>query len=259
VKVFNDYADFYDFFYQEKPYKQESEYIHSLLQEKAPGAKTIIEFGSGSGKHALHLAELGYTIQGIDQSQRMVDRAKKLVEITSTSKVSFTQGDIGKKKLRGKFDAGIALFHVMSYQTQTLDFLKTLKNMANHLKPGGVFIFDTWYGPAVLSDPPTPRGKKFNSPEYEILRFSQPELLINENQVNVHYELWVKNRKSLSVSTIRETHSMRYFFKPEMEMLLAIAGFSLLDSEEFLSRRPLSEKTWGSLWIARKNGDPLQN
>ena len=36
----------------------------------------------------------------------------------------------------------------------------TFKTVNKHLKNGGIFIFDFWYGPAVLRDLPTKRVKK---------------------------------------------------------------------------------------------------
>ena len=42
----------------------------------------------------------------------------------------------------------------MNYLTETSDMKTGFANAVRRLKPGGLFIFDTWYGPAVLSDLP---------------------------------------------------------------------------------------------------------
>ena len=252
MKVFEDYADFYDLLYQDKPYQKESEFIHSCIQGHFPGAKSILEFGSGSGKHAHFLAQLGYRVLGIDQSKKMVARAKKMIGNRLESHLSFVQGDIRHKNVPEKFDIGISLFHVMSYQTKNQDFLSTLKNMADHLNPGGLFIFDTWYGPAALSSPPTFRGKKFEDDYFEVFRFSQPQIQPNENRVDVLYNLWVRNKMNSTLQTIEEVHSLRYFFKPEIELFLETSGFTLKRAEEFFTRKDLGTDTWGSLWLAQK-------
>ena len=45
---------------------------------------------------------------------------------------------------------------------------------AKHLKPNGVFIFDFWYGPGVLTDPPVVRLKRLENEEIEVLRIAEP-------------------------------------------------------------------------------------
>ena len=39
------------------------------------------------------------------------------------------------------------------------------KTAAKHLKQNGVFIFDFWYGPGVLTDPPALRQKRLENNE----------------------------------------------------------------------------------------------
>ena len=57
-------------------------------------------------------------------------------------------------RLAGTFDAVIALFHVVSYQTTEHDLRATFATAARHLNPGGVLLFDVWHGPAVLAQQP---------------------------------------------------------------------------------------------------------
>jgi hypothetical protein len=45
---------------------------------------------------------------------------------------------------------------------------------------------------------------------------------------------------------------MRYFFKPEIELLLTKYGFELLHSEEWMTGKPLGFDTWGACWILKK-------
>jgi hypothetical protein len=42
-----------------------------------------------------------------------------------------------------------------------------LGSVRRDLEPGGVFVFDTWYGPAVLSNPPQPRLREAHTPPVE--------------------------------------------------------------------------------------------
>ena len=46
--------------YKEQPYAQEVAYITKVLRKHAPGAKSLIELGCGSGVHAAYLAQEGF-------------------------------------------------------------------------------------------------------------------------------------------------------------------------------------------------------
>jgi hypothetical protein len=50
----------------------------------------------------------------------------------------------------------------------------------------------------------------------------------------------------------RETHRMRYFFKPELDRAAAGAGLRIVAAEEWMSGRPLDEKVWSAFFIARR-------
>lgn len=71
--------------------------------------------------------------------------------------MKFYRGNITEFRLNKKFDTVLALFHVMSYQVGNNDIINVLKNTSEHLERGGVFIFDCWYGQAVLTDRPSVR------------------------------------------------------------------------------------------------------
>ena len=61
---------------------------------------------------------------------------------------------------------------------------------AAHLKAGGVFVFDFWYGPGVLTDPPVERVKHLEDGVIQVTRTAKPTLRPNENIVDVHYQVW---------------------------------------------------------------------
>jgi SAM-dependent methyltransferase len=72
-----------------------------------------------------------------------------------------------------QFDAVVALFHVISYQT---DFAVALDTAARHLKTGGLFLFDVWHGPAVLFQRPSAREKIAIDGSRRVVRKATPEL-----------------------------------------------------------------------------------
>ena len=70
--IFCDYGRYYDALYPEKNYDAEVSHVSSLIETHAVGARDILEFGSGTGKHGRRLADPGYRVQGIERSATML-------------------------------------------------------------------------------------------------------------------------------------------------------------------------------------------
>ncbi|HOE34023.1 MAG TPA: class I SAM-dependent methyltransferase, partial [Smithella sp.] len=119
AEVFSDYAPYYDLLYRDKDYKAEAEYVANLIREFHPATRNILELGSGTGIHANLLAEMGFSVHGIERSQEMYTRSLDLVDKQNSQygRPTFTHGDIREIRLNKSFDAVISLFHVISYQT----------------------------------------------------------------------------------------------------------------------------------------------
>ena len=66
MEVFQDYALYYNAFYQDKNYMAEARQVDILLKKYGNGAGQIINFGCGTGKHDIELSKMGYCCKGID-------------------------------------------------------------------------------------------------------------------------------------------------------------------------------------------------
>jgi SAM-dependent methyltransferase len=251
--VFSDYARYYDLLYRDKDYAAEAEYVAGLIRKFHPSARSILELGSGTGIHASLLAEKGFTLHGIERSPEMLARSQALTENMGAGhgRLTFSPGDIREIRLKKRFDAVIALFHVISYQTTNEDVTATFETARHHLNPGGVFIFDVWYGPAVLTERPEVRIKRMADDQTEITRLAEPVLHPNENRVDVHYQVFVRGLATQSVAELKETHTMRYFFKPEIDRIADQRGFQCQHAEEWLSGKAIGCDTWGVCFVLK--------
>ena len=156
---FKEYSNYYDLLYKDKDYIIEIEYLNKIIASLFEKNISILDIGCGTGIHANLLREKGHTVHGMDISEDMLENAK-----TNFCKdIDFTLGDIRDFKINKKFDLISSLFHVMSYQTTNQDLENSFKAINDHLNPNGYFIFDCWYGPAVINDKPIVRVKKFNN------------------------------------------------------------------------------------------------
>jgi SAM-dependent methyltransferase len=245
-RVFDTYSHYYDLLYKDKNYFEESEYIKNLLSNNGMINGDILEFGSGTGKHGILLSKYGYKVHGIEKSPKMIAKAKKKDGFT------FQQGDITSINLNKEYDAVVALFHVISYQTTNEKLQMVFANAAKHLKKEGLFIFDFWFSPAIYKQVPSVRIKRMRDEEVEITRVAEPKMYNNENKVEVKYTIFAKNLKNNHIETFEEVHPMRHFSLSEFEILAAKYGFNCIQTEEFLTRKKVSENTWGVCMALRK-------
>ena len=253
MRAFELYAQYYDETYSDKDYVSEAKFVDRLLQEFQPGAKSILDLGCGTGTHAFRLAEMGYTVQGVDNSPSMIEvaeRRREQLPVEVQQRVAFTQADIRRASLPDRYDAVISLFHVFSYQITDDDVRLSLNTASRHLTAGGVFLFDFWYGPAVLRSPPQTRVKRIESEKLKIVRVTEPTLQPNENVVDVEFLFFVMG-KDIKFREFWETHRMRYFFLPELESFLDDAGFTPRHKLEWLTGKVPSTSSWSVYVLAQ--------
>jgi len=254
LSVFAAYSRYYDLLYRDKDYAGEARYVFGLLERHAPGAKRVVEIGCGTGGHARELARLGLDVHGVDMSAGMLESAEsKRASLPPdvAARIRFTEGDARTVRLGERADAVISLFHVMSYQTSNADIEAAFATARDHLGEGGVFIFDCWYGPAVLTDRPAVRVKRLEDLDTSVTRVAEPVLNTEENTVEVNYTVLVHDRKTAVDETLRETHRMRYLFAPEIDLLLASNGMSLVASHEWMSDSSPGINSWSACFVAR--------
>lgn len=252
--AFEEYAEYYDLFYRDKNYKSETDYVNSLIKQYCPGAKIILDLGCGTGRHDFHLVEKGYSVVGVDSSKNMLKVARNNMVKLNASKnnISFYSGDIRDFQSNKKFDVVLSLFHVMSYQITNDDLQKVFGTAAYHLKQNGIFIFDCWYGPGVLTDPPGISIKKMESGNYSYTRIGESIMHLNKNRVDVDYTVLIINKTSKKVKEIHECHSMRYLFQPEIESFIKNSNLELIASKKFMEEGQPGIADWNVCFIAKR-------
>ena len=258
MPVFNSlYASAYDLLYADKDYTGEAAFIQKLVKSHAPQARRLLDLGSGTGRHGMELMGLGYDVVGVELSAEMLAKAQLALDGMASADSGpalpeFHQGDIRHARLGSTFDVVTALFHVVSYQTTNEDLKAAMRTAAAHLPTNGIFIFDYWYGPAVLTEKPSVKIKRLQGKDVELVRIAEPTIRLNENLVEVDYEVFVSNSKGENYQSFTEHHEMRYLFLPEIQALADAEGWAVLDSGEWLTGAPPSERTWGVYTVLRK-------
>jgi len=252
--VFGRYASAYDVLYADKDYDVECSFLQDIFQLYGRGEiRRILDLGCGTGNHAVRLAERGYYVHGIDRSGEMLRIARIKAENSLVrNRLRFDQGNIQQISLGISFDAVICMFAVISYQTSDHALVSTFKTARNHLNNGGLFVADFWYGPAVLRQRPAKRVKEVTCEHETIVRYAHPVMDTKDNIVHVHYG-FEKAYGAKKLEDYKERHSMRYFFKPEIEHFLSRTGLTM---KRFCSfgdiHKDADDTTWNAMVIARK-------
>lgn len=242
-----DYAAAYDALYQDKDYAAECDLLERLFADYAGDARRVLDLGCGTGGHAIPLAERGYSVVGVDRSIDMLQRAR---ERHTTAR--FEHADITSFELGETFDVVLFMFAVLGYLTDTRSIQAALSAARRHVRSDGLLVGDVWYGPAVLAQRPSERVKVIDTlTSGQIIRAASGALDMRREVCTVSYRVWRIEQGRVCAEVI-EHHAMRYFFEPELELLLAGAGFELLRIGGFpdIAQEP-SEQTWNVAFVAR--------
>jgi SAM-dependent methyltransferase len=250
------YACIFDFLYWDKDYEKECTILEGVFRTSGVHPHSILDLGCGTGNHALLLAQRGYAVTGIDQSDAMIEIAtRKAHDIRANTE--FIKGEIAHLRDDRKYDAVISMFAVMSYQLTDEEVVDVFHAVQRTLVPGGIFIFDCWHGPAVQTEKPSIRKKELETDDgTKILRLAEPEMDVHRHLVHVHYTFDVV--KDGRFEKTSETHTMRFFFPENLQRQLETAGFERIRFYPFPEiNNSLSERDWNMMVVSRKSAFSL--
>lgn len=139
--LFANYARQYD----DECYTQgtlgEVEFLEQELEHDR--ARTILDVGCGTGRHAIELASRGYTVTGVDLSEAQLARGREKAAAAGVS-VDFRQGDARELAFSAEFDLVMMVcegaFPLM--ETDEMNF-QILQGACRALKPGGKLVLTT--------------------------------------------------------------------------------------------------------------------
>lgn len=246
------YADTYDIVYRDKDYAREVEAVRRLFERYKTGAiKSVLDLGCGTGRHAILLARGDIKVVGVDQSDAMLEHARRLAQQGKPgNSPTFIKGDVREFDAGETFDAALMMFNVLGYMTANDDLLAALRSVRRHVRDDGLFVFDIWYGPAVAAHSPTDRIKEFKSPAGDVIRLTTGKLYPQETRCDVSIRLITIDNNTVKSDTA-ETHLVRYFFPLEIDLALRHAGFRMAAIQQFpnVDERPNMD-TWPAVVVA---------
>ena len=138
----DNWGEYYDFVYEQTfggYYDALTAETLNVIKQILPDA-TIIDFGAGTGRLAIPLAEQGHKVTAVEKSAGMVNefnrklsRVDAEIEIHNCS-ISEYEG--------GNTDLALALFTVLSYSISEEELTNNLQAICKSVRSGGYLFFD---------------------------------------------------------------------------------------------------------------------
>ena len=85
----------------------------------------------------------------------------------------------------------------------------------------------------------------------EVQRTTTPTLHVNENRVDVRFDVRIHAVDDGSERQLHEIHSMRYLFLPELDLLFAQTGFERSAAHAWMSGAAPGDRSWYASVSAR--------
>jgi SAM-dependent methyltransferase len=134
MKLYSELADWFHLLTAPEDYAEEAEIYSQAFLSLAPGAKSILELGSGGGNNASWMKR-HFNITLVDLSPRMLTISQMI-----NPDLAHIQGDMRTVRLNRLFD-GVFIHDAISYLTSREDLRQALTTAYAHCKPGGAAIF----------------------------------------------------------------------------------------------------------------------
>lgn len=191
----------------------------------------VLELGSGTGR--ITLAADGFRVTGLDVSERMLARAENKragLPTETQERVQLVQGDMAGFELGEKFRCILIPFRPFQHLLETHQQINCLIRAQKHLKRGGKLIVDFFQtDPRRMHDPAFLEERfvgEFALPDgrHAVLteRVKAFHRAAQCNEVELIYSVrHPDGRKERLVFAF----TVRYFFRYEVEHLLARCGF----------------------------------
>ena len=141
MEAYTSFAEVYDTFMDNVPYEEWADYLEDRLKEYGVKDGLVLELGCGTGSMTELLAEKGYDMIGVDNSEDMLEIAMEK-RIESGHDILYLLQNMQEFELYGTVRAIVSVCDCVNYVTEKNELQEVFRLVNNYLDPDGVFIFD---------------------------------------------------------------------------------------------------------------------
>lgn len=205
------------------------------------------------------LAEAGKRVTGLDLSERMLERAvKKRAALfkEERERIHLVQGDMAQFDLGEKFRLVIIPFRPFQHLLEVQQQMDCLECVKKHLAPGGRLILDVFQTDAermhdpvhmretLVTEYKTSDGRQVRISE-RVAEFHRAE---QRNDVEMIFSVGHPDGRQ---ERLVFAWPLRYFFRYEIEHLLARCGFRVKVLYGNFDRSPLADSSPEMIYVAQ--------
>jgi SAM-dependent methyltransferase len=219
----------------------------------------VLELGCGTGRITLALVEMGMRVTGMDLSERMLERATKkrsMLHREERERVHLVQGDMAKFDLREKFRLIIIPFRPFQHLLEVKEQIACLECVRKHLMPGGRLILDVFqtdaermHDPVHMRETPVVEYKTTDGRQVRITE--RVAAFHRAEQINDVEMIFAIEHPGGKKERLVFAWPLRYFFRYEVEHLLARCGFRVKALYGNFDRAPLEDDSPEMIYVAQ--------
>jgi SAM-dependent methyltransferase len=191
------------------------------------GSGAVLEFGVGTGRVALPLAQRGVGVHGIDLSEAMIARMRAK---PGSDGVVATVGDFATTRVEGVFSVVYLVANTIMNLTTQDDQVECFRNAAAHLEPHGTFVIEVLV-PRLQRLPPGETFQLFDVGPTHV-GFDEYDLV---RQGLVSHHLWIEDGR-VDVNS----PPFRYVWPSELDLMARLAGMTLRERWGGWEREPFT-------------------
>ena len=249
MEAYTEFAAVYDDFMDNVEYEKWAEYLIGSLKEYGIEDGIVLELGCGTGVMTELLAESGYDMIGVDNSEEMLGEAmEKRAE--SGHEILYLEQDMREFELYGTVRAIYSVCDSVNYITEETDLEEVFRLVNNYLDPGGMFVFDfnTEYKyREILGQQTIAENREDNS-------FIWENDYDEETGINTYELALFLKREDGLYEKQEEIHYQKAYTLEAMKRIIERAGMEFVTAyDAFTDRRP-DEKSERIYVIARECG-----
>lgn len=235
--------------------------VDFYLQSCRDAAGKILEIGCGTGRILIPIARDGGRVVGIDLSQSMLDQCNRKLEKEPREvrdRVELVCAGMTDFRLEEVFTLAIVAFRPFQHLITVDAQLACLRSINAHLVMGGKLVFDIFQVDLGRLLDPRYRKETEDMPETELpdgrkLRRTNRITAVHRteqiSEVEIIYYLTGTDGKT---ERLIQAFPFRYFFRYEVDHLLARCGFKVLALHGNFDQSALSDDSPEMIFIAEK-------
>lgn len=138
----DNWAHVYDLAFEEEfgaLYQALTDTTLAALEKLVPAGASIVDFGAGTGRLAIPLANMGYGVTAVEPSGPMLEVLRSR---DTTNRVTCVQSALQDYRADTRFDLALCVFTVVSYLLDARALRDALRSASAALKPGGKMLID---------------------------------------------------------------------------------------------------------------------